>query len=69
MYQVAKQPISRRIASSLNGTMIRRVHSDFIERMRRSTMAMLPLFPTAPYRGRILRLRHQLLYAELNSFP
>ncbi len=49
--------------------MIRRVHSDFIDRMNRSTIAMLPCSPTAPNLGRILRLRHQRLYAELNSLP
>ncbi len=56
--------------ASRNGTVIRRVHSDFIDRMKRSTIAMLPCSPTAPYRVRIRFLRHQSLNAwQKNSFP
>jgi hypothetical protein len=33
-----------------NGTIIRLVHSAFMDRMNRSTMAMLPCWPTAPKR-------------------
>ena len=59
MYQVAWQAISCRLAAWRNGTMTRRVHSDFMDRMNRSTIAMLPCSPTAPNRGRIERLSHQ----------
>ena len=53
-----------------NGTMIRLVHSDFIDRMNRSITAMLPCSPTAPNRGRIPRLRHQPLNRlQKNSLP
>ena len=52
------------------GTSKQRVHSMFIERMNRSTMAMLPCLPTAPYRGRIVRLLHHFLNAsQSNCFP
>ncbi len=33
--------------------MIFPVHSDFMDLLNRSLIAMLPCFPTAPYRGRI----------------
>jgi MATE family multidrug resistance protein len=42
---------SKNIASIPKGTRIRRVHSCFIERQKRSKIAMLPFLPTAPKRG------------------
>jgi hypothetical protein len=41
--------------------MIRRQHSVFMDRMKRSTMAIEPCLSTAPKRRRIRRRRHQTL--------
>ncbi len=45
------------------GTTTLRVASSLIVRISRSTTAMLPCLPIAPYRGRIALLLHQRLNA------
>ena len=46
------------------------MHSDFRLPMNRSTTAMLPRFPTAPKRGRILfPLHHSLKLPHQNCLP
>ena len=46
------------------------MHSVFIDRMNLSMIAMLPCLPTAPYRGRIVRLLHHFLNAsQSNCLP
>jgi hypothetical protein len=48
----------------------RRVHSSLTDRMSRSTTEMEPGLPTAPYRGRMPRLRHHCLKsAQQNCLP
>src|SRR3990172_4690633 len=61
---------SRQNARSRKGTGMRSIHSDFRLPMNRSTTAMLPRFPTAPKRGRILFfLHHSLKLSHQNCLP
>ena len=61
LYQAKKALSSLRKSGLRKGTKILRVHSSFMLLMKRSTTAMLPCLPAAPYRGQMPVRRHHRL--------
>ena len=60
LYQCRQSESSFSKSSLFTGTIIRRVHSSFIERCNRSTTAIEPCAPIAPNLGLMFRSLHQL---------
>ena len=69
LYHPTKDISSARISARVNGTMMTRIASLFSVRKNRSMTAILPCWPTAPYRGFTPCRSHHARYSLQNCGP